>query len=330
MKTGKIPENVLKRSVLKQRKTKRDEVVIGAGIGENCAILSFEEDCLMATTLACTARTGKGGVYSGLYHVINQLAASGAMPVAITLSALLPADTEEAAIKEIMLHLEEECRTLNVQITGARIEITDAVVRPVYTLSGTGKLRREEISSIRKIRPGQDVVVSKWIGLEGTALIAEEKREELLQRYPLRLVEEAQRFDNLLSLVTEAATAIKSGVRAMHCASEGGIFGALWEMAEGAGVGLEVDLKKLPVRQETIEVCEFFEISPYELLSGGCLIMVTDNGHDLVRALEQNQVPASIIGKTTEGNDRVVTNDEEKRYLEPSRSEELYKVIGRV
>ena len=118
-----------------------------------------------------------------------------------------------------------------------------------------------------------------------------------------------------------------SGVTAMHDVTEGGIYGALWEVAESTGVGLEIDLKKIPIRQETIEICEFFELNPYELISSGSLLMVTDDGLGLVRNLEKEGIPAAVIGRICEGNDRVVINDDEKRFLEPPKSDELYKAI---
>ena len=118
---------------------------------------------------------------------------------------------------------------------------------------------------------------------------------------------------------------MKSGVCAMHDASEGGIFGALWELAEGAGVGLTIDLKKLPLRQETVEVCEQCNVNPYELLSGGCLIMTTEDGSGLVAALESEQIPAVIVGKITTGNDRVILNEDEVRYMEKAQQDEIYK-----
>lgn len=171
-------------------------------------------------------------------------------------------------------------------------------------------------------------MVSKWIGLEGTAVLARAKEKELAARYPFRFIDEAKDFDRFLSIVPEAATAVKSGVCALHGVTEGGIFGALWEMAEGAGVGLEIDLKKIPVKQETIEICEFFEINPYCLISGGCLLMTADNGYDLVRRLGEGHIAATVIGKTTDGNDRVIRNEEERRFLELPKPDELYKVLN--
>lgn len=101
----------------------------------------------------------------------------------------------------------------------------------------------------------------------------------------------------------------------------------LWEMAEASGVGLEIDLKKIPVRQETIEVCEFFGINPYQLISSGCMLMAAEDGNLLVRELEKAGIPATIIGKATAGNDRVLLNEEERRFLEPPKADELYKAI---
>ncbi len=170
----------------------------------------------------------------------------------------------------------------------------------------------------------QDIVVSKWIGLEGTAELARQHREKLRERFPARMIDEAAAFDKYLSVEPEAATAMKSGVCGMHGVSRGGIFAGLWEMAQEAGVGLEVDLRKIPVRQETIEICEVFGENPYELLSGGCLIMTAGDGNALVMALEREEIPAVVIGRTTSGNDRVLYNQGHKRYLNKPKAEQIY------
>lgn len=169
----------------------------------------------------------------------------------------------------------------------------------------------------------QDIVVSKWIGLEGTARLAKQYYEKLRERFPQRMIDEAAAFDKYLSVMPEAATAMKSGVCGMYAVSCGGIFAGLWEMAQEAGVGLEADLRKIPVRQETIEICEVFENNPYELLSGGCLIMTAKNGNALVSALEREGIPAVLIGRTTRGNDRVLYNQGHKRYLDKPRMKRI-------
>ena len=130
----------------------------------------------------------------------------------------------------------------------------------------------------------------------------------------------------MMSIIPEAAVATKSGVSAMHDMSEGGVFGALWELAESAGVGLEIDLKKIPIRQETIEICEFFDLNPYKLLSGGSLLIATEDGNGLVMELEKADIPAVIIGKATDTNDRVLINEDERRFLETTQTDELYQL----
>lgn len=168
-------------------------------------------------------------------------------------------------------------------------------------------------------RADQQIVISKWIGLEGTSRLARENYERLCQRFPARMLGEAASFDRYLSVKSEAAIAMKSGVCGIHAVSQGGIFAGLWEMAENAGVGLEADLRKIPVRQETIEICEFFGENPYELLSGGCLIMMADDGDALVRALSLEGIPAVVVGRTTRGNDRVLYNEGRKQFLNKPR-----------
>lgn len=303
-------------------------MLVGPGIGEDCAALAFdEEETFLITTDPVTGTKEEIGRLA-VNIAANDIAASGGEPVGILVSALFPERIREARIKRIMSDIEAECTVLNMEVLGGHTEITDAVTRPVLTVTGVGKGKRRQLFTEGNIKPGQDIVVSKWIALEGTALLAKEKEEELLTRYPQQLIETAKGFDTLISIVGEAATAVKSGVSAMHDIAEGGIFAALWEMAEGAGVGLKIDLKKIPIKQESVEICEFFRISPYELFSGGSLLMITDKGYDLVSGLEEKGIHAAVIGKTTDSHDRVIINGEECRFLEPPKPDELYKVFS--
>jgi hydrogenase maturation factor len=113
----------------------------------------------------------------------------------------------------------------------------------------------------------------------------------------------------------------------MHDVTEGGIFGALWEIGAASKVGLEVDLKKVLLKQETVEICEYYDINPYLLISSGCMLMVTNKANLLVDRLKAEGIPAAVIGRITEGNDRIIINEEERRFLEPPKSDELYKVM---
>lgn len=327
MKVGKIPESVLKRSVFKQIHTKRSEVLLGAGVGEDCAAVKLADDemFVMSTDPITGTATDIGNL--AIHITLNDLASAGAEPVGVLLTILLPENSEEAVLKETMAQIEIACAEANVQIMGGHTEVTKAVNQPLINVCGVGKAKVGKLVSTAGAKVGDDIIVTKWIGLEGTSIIAKEKEQELLNRYPAQLVEEAKNFDKYLSVLPEAASAVKSGVSAMHDVTEGGIFGALWEMAEASGVGLEIDLKKIPVKQETIEVCEFFGINPYELISSGSMLMAAPDGNTLVRELEKQGIHAAVVGKAVAGNDRVLMNEDETRFLEPPKTDELYKVV---
>ncbi len=327
MKIGKVPENVLKRSVLKQIRTKRPEVVLGADVGEDCAAIKLEEDETFVLSIDPITGTAQDIGTLAIQVTANDLASSGAEPVGVLLTVLLPPEAREIALKRIMSQVEEACAKAGIQIIGGHTEVTSAVNQPVVTVCGVGKVKDGKLISTAGARAGMDLLVTKWIGIEGTSILAKEREAELLTRFSSSFVEEAKRFDRYLSVLPEAGIAAEAGVSAMHDVTEGGIFGALWEMAEASGVGLEIDLKKIPIRQETVEICEFFGVNPYKLISSGCMLMAAVDGNTLARELEKAGIPAAIIGKAVEGNDRVLLNGDERRFLEPPKTDELYEVM---
>lgn len=328
MKIGKVPENVLKRSVFKQIHTKRPEVVLGAGVGEDCAAIKLAADeTLVMSTDPITGAVKDIGTLA-IQVTVNDLASAGAEPVGVLLTVLLPESIREAKLRAMMEQVEAACAKAGVQVMGGHTEVTAVVNQPVITVCGVGKVKDGKIISTAGARPGMDILVTKWIGIEGTSIIAKEHEEELLARFSTSFIEQAKGLDVYLSVLSEAAVAVRSGVSAMHDVTEGGIFGALWEMAEASGVGLEIDIKKIPIRQETVEICEFFGINPYQLISSGCMLMAAEDGNMLVRELEKAGIPAAVIGKATEGNDRVLLNEDERRFLEPPKTDELYRVGG--
>ncbi len=327
MKIGKVPENVLKRSVMKQLHYKRDEVVLGPGVGEDCAALELGEDEILVMSTDPITGASKDIGKLAIQITANDLASAGAEPIGVMLTVLLPDGTREIALKRIMEQMEIACAGAHMQILGGHTEVTAVVNQPLVNVAGVGKAKKGCLISTAGARPGMDIVVTKWIGIEGTSIIAKEKEAELKEHFPAEFVDGAIALDAHLSVVPEAAVATKSGVAAMHDVTEGGLYGALWEMAEASGVGLQIDLKKIPIKQETVEICEYFDVNPYGLISSGMMLMASDDGNRLVNDLAEAGIPATVIGKATEGADRVIVREDERRFLEPPKSDELYKVI---
>lgn len=326
MKIGKLPEQVLVRSVLKGIGHRREEVLIGPGVGQDCAVLELGPDEVFVMSADPITGTVKDMGSHSIHITANDLAAAGAEPVGVMLTVLLPEATEEQELRRMMQDAENTCRTLNIEVLGGHTEITNVVSQPLISVAGVGKVKRGQAILTNGLKAGQDLVVTKWIALEGTAIIAKEKGEELKDTLPEELVDTAKAFDQYLSVIPESRIAMEHGVSAMHDITEGGIFGALWEMAEGAGVGLDIDLKTIPIRQESVEICEQYGLNPYQLMSSGSMLIGTDRGAALVRKLEENGIAAALIGQAVPGRDRILRNGGDIRYLDRPQSDELYRL----
>lgn len=326
MQIGKVPETVLKRSILKQISHRREEVLLHAGVGEDCTALGLASDEILVMSTDPVTGTDKGVGNLAVHITANDLASSGAEPIGILASVILPPGTTEEELKKMMKEVAVACAGLDMEVLGGHTEISDAVNRAVITVTGVGKVKKGKLVTSRGMQPGDDIVMTKWAGTEGTGIIAAEKEEILKERLPEDFVESAKAFSEYLSVVPESKIACQVGVSAMHDVTEGGIFGALWEIGAASGVGIEVDLKKIPVRQETIEICECFDINPYMLISSGSMLIATPKGNLMADELRKAGIAATVIGRAVEGNDRVVVNGEERRFLEPAGSDELYKI----
>ena len=326
MKVGKISESALKRSYLKQLKSKRDEVLFGPAIGEDCAALKAGEDEIFVLSSNPVIGTGKIQGALAIYSALNNLAASGAEPIGVMVTMLLPENFKESRLKELAEQMEEVCERQSIQILGGHTEVTTAVAEPVFSVVSVGKCRKDCFLKVQNAKPNQDIVMTKWIGMEGSVAIAEKREKELLERFPKFMIEKLKQLLPECCVMSEAALAGKSGVSAMHDISSGGIYGALYELSEAAGVGLEIDLRAIPIKQETVEVCEYLGLNPYYLKSGGSMLMVCDHGQELVRLLEKEGIPATVIGRTTAEHAKAVINEGEVSYLERPKADELLKV----
>ena len=329
MRIGKIPETVLKRSVLREIKSRRREVILGSEAFEDCCAIGFKENETVVVSSDPAALPVGDPIFFSIYTSVNNLAASGADPVGILLSILLPVDTDEAQLRSMMRQAGEVCEELGIQIIGGHTGVTEAVKIPVITVTGIGKTDENGLITVKGAEIGDDVVVTKWIGIEGTCMIAREKEAELNERFNPSFVRDAKDFSRFLSVAEDARIALKHEIHSMLDISEGGIFGALWELAEASKTGLFIQVHNIPIRQETIEICELYRINPYSLLSGGSLLIAAPNGSGIVSELKNEGIDATVIGKITKGKDRILKNGEDIRYIERPAGDEIYKVIAR-
>lgn len=326
MEIGKVSESILKRSILKQIKHRRKEVLVGPGVGEDCSVVELEPNEVFVISTDPITGTKEDIGKLAVHITANDISSSGAEIIGVMLTIILPEGTKESELKEIMKEIESVCSSLNIEIMGGHTEITAAVNQPIITVTGVGKMPKDAMIKTAGVKPGQEIVMSKWAGIEGTAIIAKAKEKELLTKYTTDFINGAKDFIEYISVVAESKVARRLGVTSMHDVTEGGIYGALWELGAASNVGIEVDLKKIPIKQETVEICEFYDLNPYQLISSGVMLMVTDRANALVDELKKVGIHAAVIGRITDNNERIVLNEDEKRFLAPPKSDELYKV----
>lgn len=327
MKSGKLTETQCKRSVLKFLPQAGRNVVQGAGIGCDFGAVQWNDEYQIVMAMSTMTLAVQEPEKYTFWKALNKLETSGAVPVAIMVNALFPARGNESRIKEMTGKLADLCIIHEVDYLGGHTELMEELRAPVVTIAAYGRLDSQVPGySIHNVRPGESILMLGYTAAEATAILLTDKREELNTRYSTGYLEEAARSGQDLALHDAFSVLPKENVTYIHDISTGGVFAALWELGEGAGCGIEVPLRGIPIRQETVEVCEFFDINPYMAMGGGSALVVTPEPESLLDTLKKNNIFAIKIGQTTERNDRIITNADYARYLEPPKGDELYKL----
>lgn len=300
---GKLPWKDLSR--LLGRYTGKDPtVVIRPGIGIDAAVISFPGKHLVAKTDPITFATDRIGWYA--VHVnANDIASMGGTPRWFLAAVLLPeGKTGPAEVEEIFAQISEACGELGVTLCGGHTEITRGLDRPIVVGQMLGEADESKLVSPDKIRAGDEVLLTKGIAIEGTALIAREK-PELATVLGKDEVERCRALltDPGISVVREARTAGQvARVHAMHDPTEGGLASGLRELAEAAGMGMRVEMDRIAVFPETAILCRKLKLDPLGLLASGALLIVTAGGDSgkVIGALRREGIPAAVIGRVWE------------------------------
>lgn len=324
MKSGKLPSDVLEKRILSSFRFKREEVLVRSKVGEDCSVLDFGEYACVVSTDPITGASNEIGRLA-VHISCNDVAANGVEPFGLLFTILAPEGTTLEVLQDIVRQAAEEAASLKVEIIGGHTEITPAVNRIVVSTTAIGRAAKDRVVTSSGAKPGDYIILTKWAGLEGTAIIAHDFEKRLRGRMDDALLESAQAMMGHISVVREGMIAGKMGATAMHDVTEGGVLGALWELAEASGVGLRIYEDKIPVRPETRTICEEFGLNPLKLISSGCMLITCRDGQGMLEALNREGIPASIIGEVVEEG-RTLVSGEREEPIDPPESDELYKV----
>lgn len=328
LEIGKIPPKVLERIVLnpiRDFSVKRSDVMIRPKTGEDCSAIDLGgELCVLSTDPITGAEKDMG--YIAVHINCNDAASSGAEPIGILLTVLLPPYSTEDMLSEIMDGVYRAAMELGIEVLGGHTEVTAVVNKPVISATVIAKTLNRNFISTGGAKAGQDVIMTKWAGLEGTAIIAKDYEESLRGLLSDEMIQKAQHMSGFLSVVKEAKIAIAHGATAMHDATEGGILGAAWEMADCSELGIDLYLDKIPVKNETKLICQAAGINPYGLISSGTLMIAAFEGELLVKELEKAGIEGAVIGKITKNEKRICENGKYIPLQQP-QSDEIYRVM---
>ncbi len=325
---GKIPGDKLEKMVFRKLSSRRREVLLRPRIGEDCAAVDLGGDICVLSSDPITGTSSEVGRLA-VHVTCNDIAANGAEPVALMLTVLVPVNTDESDLESLMEQANSAASQLGVEIVGGHTEVTSAVTRMTVVSTGLGRTIRSRLVTSSGAKAGDDIVLTKWAGLEGTVIMAHDRGEELKKEFGEEAVERAKSLMDHISVVKEGIIACRFGASAMHDVTEGGVLGALWEMAEASGKGFEVQKELIPVLEETEKFARYFGIDPLKLISSGCMLIAGSEGSRLVRLLSENGIQCALIGKFTEDQKRWLLSEGERIEVGQPGADELYKILPR-
>jgi hydrogenase maturation factor len=231
-----------------------------------------------------------------------------------------------------MRQIDRAAREVGVAIVGGHTEVTPGLERPIVVGYMMGVAQRGKFVTSSGARPGDDIIMTKTVGIEGTGILAADFAHKLRGKVDSRTLATAKKMRRWISVVKDARLAVEAGgVRAMHDPTEGGLLQGIWELAEASKAGFTVYDSKIPIRPETDRICAVFGLDPLRLMSSGCLLIVADRrkSSKILRHLRRHAISGNIIGKvsTQRSGRKLVGEDGRVKEIRPSERDELYRVI---
>jgi len=307
---GKLPPELLTK-IIARAPISDPRLILGPGIGMDCAVIEFGDTCLVFKSDPITFASEEIGWYAVQVNA-NDIATTGATPLWFLVTALLPEGlTTAESVDDISQQVFEACSSLGISVIGGHTEITYGIDRPIIAGTMIGEVSRESLITPKGASPGDLILVTKGIPIEGTAILAREFPENLegiFSDYEIR-----QAGDYLISpgisVVRDAHISVQAGrVTAMHDPTEGGLAGALWELAEACGHTLSITPNAVPISPVSEKLCKIFKVNPMETIASGALLLTCppDDSDLICGSLEECGIRCVEIGSVREGEPKVL------------------------
>ncbi|AYD39591.1 AIR synthase [Clostridium fermenticellae] len=320
MKIGKLNWDDLNSIIDNNRGSIRDDIRIRGGIGEDCSVINFGDyECVVSTDPITGADHNSGKL--AVHINCNDIASSGVEPIGILVTILAPETCSLYDIKSLMSDINEETKKLNIEVLGGHTEVTSAVNKMIVSCTIIGKGKRNSAVSTSGALPGDDIVVTKKLCLEGTSIIVNDYEEKVKGILTPEEIQKAKNYTEYLSVVKEGIIAGKFKVNSMHDITEGGVLGALWEVSEASKLGFKVYSERMPLSSITKKLCNRYNIDPLRFISSGSMLITTHNGEKLIKELNKSGISGTIIGEIIKDGHILVKSNKEEIVTPPERDE---------
>jgi hydrogenase expression/formation protein HypE len=327
---GKLPVEIL-ANLLSTTISDDPRIILGPGIGLDCAVLEMGDRLLVIKSDPITFATEEIGWY-GVQVNANDIATTGADPKWMLITLLLPEGTTTVnTINQISEQVQAACRKLGITVIGGHTEVTYGIDRPILMGTMLGEVSPEQLITPRGAQPGDKILLTKGVPIEATAIIAREFAGKMKSEFSQEEIIQAQEFlyKPGISILEEAKLARHSGkVTAMHDPTEGGLLAALWELAEACHSTLLVDIGKVHVPELSQKICRYFKINPLAAIASGALLLTAgnDSARNITTSLVQAGIHCTEIGSIEEGEPGVWQKNslDRTRLNRPERDEIAY------
>ena len=305
---GKLPPDLLAK-ILSQAPVDDPRLLLGPGIGLDCAVIDHGASLLVYKSDPITFTTEEIGWYAVQVNA-NDIVTAGAEPRWLLVTLLLPeGSTTPELPEEISRQIYSACREIGVTVIGGHTEITYGLNRPILIGTMIGEVDRQRLITPQGARPGDKILLTKGVPIEATTILAREFVEEL---YPFLSPGELRQAQDYLhhpgiSILPEAKIATQTGtVHAMHDPTEGGFYTAVWELAEACGCSLFIEPGNVPVSQLSAKICQGLGVDPLGAIASGALLIVSppEDADRIEVAIQSQGIDCVEVGTILQEEDK--------------------------
>jgi hydrogenase maturation factor len=331
--TGKIPIDILKEIVFRNLGATRSEIALGPSAGIDGAVINVGDVSLISSMDPITGAVDRIG-WLAVNVNANDVATFGCEPKFLLSCIMLPEKSTRATVESITKQMGTAAEELGIAIVGGHCETTPRLKTPIVVCCAIGITEKNNYVTAAGAKQGDKLILTKSAGIEGTAILASDRQTQLRKALDKNVLKNAGQFQRRISIVKDALTAFRTGgVHAMHDPTEGGVAGAIHEMADASNLGVKILRKKIRVEPETAKICEFYQIDPLQLIASGSLLIAADptTAEKIAETLRRNTIHAEIIGEFLPSPEKrlLIHENGKTKALARPKTDQLWQALKR-